>query len=99
MGLLERAKQSVEKAKDISSDLVSDENLANMIIVACAKQDNVNEALKTKGSVYRIHGVDLEMGIPPKVVYAIRREFDEETAQSKDFNPAPAGMVLVEDDD
>ena len=77
MGLLDRAKQSVEKAKNISLDLVSDENLANMIVVACTKQDNVNEALKTKGSIYRIHGVDIEMGIPPKVVYAIRREFDE----------------------
>ena len=78
MGLLDRAKQSVEKARDISLDLVNDENLANMIVVACAKQDNVNEALKAKGSVYRIHGVDLEMGIPPKVVYAIRKVFDEQ---------------------
>ncbi len=78
MGLLDRAKQSVEKVRDISLDLVSDENLANMIIVACTKQDNVNEALKTKGSIYRIHGVDLEMGIPPKIVYAIRRGFDDQ---------------------
>ena len=78
MGLLDRAKQSVEKARDISLDLVSDENLASMIVAACTKQENVNEALKTKGSIYRIHGIDLEMGIPPKIVYAIRREFDEE---------------------
>ena len=78
MGLLDRAKESVEKAKDISLDLVSDDNLANIIMVACTKQDNVNKALKTKGSIYRINGVDIEMGIPPKVVYAIRREFDEE---------------------
>ena len=78
MGLLDRAKQSVEKVRDISLDLVSDENLANMIIVACTKQDNVNAALKTKGSIYRIHGVDLEMGIPPKIVYAIRRRFDDQ---------------------
>ena len=99
MGLLDRAKQSVEKAKDISSDLVSDENLANMIMIACAKQDNVNEALKTKGSVYRIHGVDIEMGIPPKVVYAIRREFDEDMSESKDFNTTASGAVLVENDD
>ena len=77
MGLLDKAKESVEKAKDISLDLVSDENLANMIMVACTKQDNVNEALKTRGSKYRIHGIDLEMGIPPKVIYAIRREFDQ----------------------
>ena len=32
MGLLDRAKESVEKAKDISLDLVSDDNLANIII-------------------------------------------------------------------
>jgi hypothetical protein len=79
MGLLDRAKQSVEKVRDISLDLVSDENLANMIIVACTKQDSVNEALKTKGSIYRVHGIDLEMGIPPKIVYAIRREIDEQS--------------------
>ena len=78
MGLLDKAKQSVEKAKDVSLDLVSDDNLANIIMVACTKQDNVNKALKTKVSIYRINGVDIEMGIPPKVVYAIRREFDEE---------------------
>ena len=78
MGLLDRAKQTVEKARDISLDLVSDDNIADMIIVACTKQDNVNEALKTKGSIYRIHGIDLEMGIPPKIIYAIRREFDEQ---------------------
>ena len=78
MGLLDKAKESIERAKDISLDLVSDENLASMIMAACTKQDNVNEALKTKGSIYRINGIDLEMGIPPKVVYAIRREFDEQ---------------------
>ena len=78
MGLLDKAKESVEKAKDISLDLVSDENLASMIVAACTKQENVNEALKTKGSIYRIHGIDLEMGIPPKIVYAIRREIDEQ---------------------
>jgi hypothetical protein len=77
MGFFDKAKESVEKAKDISLDLVSDENLANMIMVACTKQDNVNEALQTKGSMYRIHGIDLEMGIPPKIIYSIRREFDE----------------------
>ena len=41
MGLLDKAKQSVEKAKDVSLDLVSDDNLANIIMVACTKQDNV----------------------------------------------------------
>mgnify|MGYP001263908298 CR=1 FL=1 len=76
MGLLDKAKQSVEKARDISLDLISDENLANMIMVACTKQENVNEALKAQGSIYRIQGTDLGMGIPPKVVYAIRRECD-----------------------
>ena len=77
MGLLDKAKGSVEKAKDISLDLVSDENLASMIVAACTKQENVNEALKTKGSIYRISGIDLVMGIPPKVVFSIHREFGD----------------------
>ncbi|SVD17025.1 uncharacterized protein METZ01_LOCUS369879 [marine metagenome] len=77
MGLLDKAKESVEKAKDISLDLVSDENLASMIVAACTKQENVNEALKTKGSIYRIADIDLVMGIPPKVVFSIHREFGD----------------------
>ena len=77
MGLLDKAKQSVEKAKDISLDLVSDENLANMIMAACTKQENVNEELNTKGSMYRIAGIDVVMGIPPKVVFSIHREFGD----------------------
>ena len=77
MWLLDKAKGSVEKAKDISLDLVSDENLANMIMAACTKQENVNEELKTKGSMYRIAGIDVVMGIPPKVVFSIHREFGD----------------------
>lgn len=70
-------KESVEKAKDISLDLVSDENLASMIMAACTKQENVNEELKTKGSMYRIAGIDVVMGIPPKIVFSIHREFGD----------------------
>jgi hypothetical protein len=77
MGLLDKAKESVANAKDISLDLVSDENLASMIVAACTKQENVNEALKTKGSIYRIAGIDLVMGIPPKIVFSIHREFGD----------------------
>jgi len=70
-------KESVGKAKDISLDLVSDKNLASMIMAACTKQENVNEELKTKGSMYRIAGIDVVMGIPPKVVFSIHREFGD----------------------
>ena len=77
MGLLDKAKESITKAKAISLDLVSDENLASMIMAACTKQDNVNEALKTKGSMIRIDGIDLVMGIPPQVVFSIRRKFGD----------------------
>ena len=100
MGLLDKAKESVEKAKDISLDLVSDENLtsmkesvakakdtsldlvsdenlASMIMAACTKQENVNEELKTKGSMYRIAGIDVVMGIPPKVVFSIHMGFGD----------------------
>ena len=77
MGLLDKAKESAEKAKEISLDLVSDKNLASMIMAACTKQENVNEELKTKGSMYRIAGIDVVMGIPPKVVFSIHREFGD----------------------
>jgi hypothetical protein len=48
-----------------------------MIMAACTKQENVNEELKTKGSMYRIAGIDVVMGIPPKVVFSIHREFGD----------------------
>ena len=77
MGLLDKAKESAEKAKEISLDLVSDKNLASMIMAACTKQENVNEELKTKGSMYRIAGIDVVMGLPPKVVFSIHGEFGD----------------------
>ncbi len=77
MRLFDKTKETVSKVKDVASDLVGDETLANMIIAASTKLDSVNEALKAKGSGYRIHGVDIEMGIPPKVIYAVRREFEK----------------------
>ena len=80
MSIFDKAKDSVketaQKVKDKSTDLVSDDQLANLIIAATEKQDNVNEALKAKGSDYRISGVDVEMGIPPGIVFGISKVSD-----------------------
>ena len=80
MSIFDKAKESVKetakKVKDVSTDLVSDDQLANIIIAATAKQDKVNEALKAKGSDYRIGGVDVEMGIPPGIVFGISKVSD-----------------------
>ena len=80
MSIFDKAKDSVketaQKVKDKSTDLVSDDQLADLIIAATKKQDNVNEALKAKGSDYRIGGVDVEMGIPPSIVFGISKVSD-----------------------
>jgi len=72
-----------DKAKDISSKVIdkaiefsSDELIANTIIKAVEKQEKVNKILEEKGSNYRVNDIDLQMGIPPTVVFGIRKISD-----------------------
>lgn len=75
--LLKKAKEFTGKIKDKTFDFISDEALADMIIMAVSKQENVNQVLSDKESLYRINGVDVEMGIPPKVIFEIKRIKDD----------------------
>ena len=86
--LLGKAKKIAAKVKDKSFDLIGDETLAEMIMAAVAKQEQVNKVLKEKGSNYRINDIEIEMGIPPKIIFGIRRKSEE-----KDNDQAP---VLTE---
>jgi len=72
--LFSKAKKIAGKVKDKSFDLIGDDTLAEMIMAAVSKQEDVNKVLKEKGSNYRISDIEVEMGIPPKFIFGIRRK-------------------------
>jgi len=73
MSLLGKAKDITAKVAEKAVEFSSDELIADTIIKAVEKQEKVNEVLEKKGSSYRINDIDLQMGIPPTVVFGIRR--------------------------
>ena len=82
MSIFDKAKEASNKISNKVSESVinfsSDELIANTIIKAVKKQENVNALLKDKGSNYRVSDIDLEMGIPPTVSFGVRRINDKD---------------------
>ena len=85
MGILDRAKKITDKVKGGSFKLISDELLADIVMMSAAKQETVNEVLKTRGSDYRVGKVEIEMGIPPSIIFGISR-----CPEPKPESPTPA---------
>jgi len=85
--LFSKAKKMAGKVKDKSLDLIGDETLAEMIMAAVSKQEDVNKVLKEKGSNYRISDVEIEMGIPPKLIFGIRRKSENEEEEDNSKMP------------
>jgi len=83
MSLLDKAKELSSKAVEKSTEFSSDELIANTIMKAVEKQEKVNDLLQAKGSNYRVNDIDLQMGIPPTVVFGIRKVSDNRTDVSK----------------
>jgi len=73
MSIFDKAKEISSKVVDKTVEFSSDELIANTIIKAVEKQDKVNKILEEKGSNYRVNDIDLQMGIPPTVVFGIRK--------------------------
>ena len=69
MSIFDKAKELTDKVTEFSSDEV----IANAIMKAVKKQENVNALLKEKGSNYRVCDIELEMGIPPTISFGVRR--------------------------
>lgn len=72
MGIKDKAKvlgTKVNETVTYSSDAV----IAKTIIRAVEKQESVNVKLKEKGCDYRIADIELSMGVPPTVTFAIRK--------------------------
>jgi hypothetical protein len=73
MGILDKAKELSDKVTESVVAFSSDEVIANTVIKAVKKQENINEILKQKGSNYRVADIELGMGIPPTVTFCVRR--------------------------
>ena len=73
MGILDKARELGDKVNESVATFSSDEVIANTVIKAVKKQENINEILKQKGSNYRVADIELGMGIPPSVTFGVRR--------------------------
>ena len=73
MGILDKAKELGDKVNESIATFSSDEVIANAVIKAVGKQENINEILKQKGSNYRVSDIEQGMGIPPTVTFGVRR--------------------------
>ena len=75
MSLIDKAKDAADSVKGKASDKsIGDEFLADYIIKFTGKQEHINEILDSKGSSYHIGGMEVEVGVPPKVVYTIEKK-------------------------
>ena len=86
MSIFDKAKEISSKAVEKTAEFSSDELIANTIMKAVEKQEKVNKILKEKGSTYRVNDIDLQMGIPPTVVFGIRKVTDNSVKSSDDEN-------------
>jgi len=77
LGILDKAKELSNRVVEKAVEFSSDELIANTIIKAVEKQEKVNAILQERGSNYRVNDIDLAMGIPPTVIFGIRRIPDE----------------------
>ena len=66
----DKAKESVEKVQD---QALGDDFLAAFIMKYAAKQEHINEILESEGSNYRIGGLEVEAGVPPKAVFVVEK--------------------------
>ena len=73
MGILDKAKELSDKVNESVATFSSDEVIANTVIKAVKKQENINDILRQKGSNYRVADIELGMGIPPTVTFGVRR--------------------------
>ncbi len=80
--LFEKAKEAVSQVKEKTLEYISDEKFADLITKAVEKQEAVNNVLQERDSNYRISSIDLEMGLPPKIIFGIRRISDTDSLKS-----------------
>lgn len=95
MRILDKAKEIGGKVSESVMSFSSDEVIADTIIKAVEKQENVNAILEETGSNYRVSDIELGMGIPPSVTFGVRRT-ENKNEKSHGESPQDASD-LVED--
>ena len=75
MSIIGKAKDAANQVVDNAKEKVlGDDLIADLIIKYGSKKEHINEILQEKGSDYRIGGMELEMGLPPKVNFTIEEQ-------------------------
>ena len=69
----DKAKELTGQAAEMAGDLGGDDLIVSTIIRVAAKKDRVNALLEEKGCNYRITGIEVENGIPPKAAFSIEQ--------------------------
>lgn len=67
-------KNRVEQAAEKFGDLGGDDLIVNAIIRAANKKERMNKLLQEQGSKYRVTDIEVENGIPPKIVFIVTHE-------------------------
>ena len=89
MSILDKAKELSNKVSEKATEFSSDELIADTIIKAVAKQEKVNRILREKQCNYRISDIDLEMGIPPSVIFGVRRISEDSASEESTESMLP----------
>ena len=74
MSLIDKAKELSGQAAEKVGDLGGDDLITNTIIRVVNKKDRINSSLEEKGCDYRISGIEVENGIPPKVTVIVKQQ-------------------------
>ncbi len=74
MSIIDKAKELTGQAVEKAGDLGGDDLIVNTIIRLAEKKERINKLLEEQGCDYRISGIDVENGIPPKASFSVERE-------------------------
>ncbi len=73
MSIIDKAKELSGQAVEKVGDLGGDDLIVNTIIRLAEKKERINKLLEEQGCDYRISGIDVENGIPPKASFSVER--------------------------
>lgn len=73
MSIIDKAKELSGQALEKAGDLGGDDLIVNTIIRLAEKKERINKLLEEQGCDYRISGIDVENGIPPKASFSVER--------------------------
>ena len=74
MSIIDQAKEAAISVADKASDkALGDDLIADLIVKYGSKKEHINEILEERGADYRISKMELEIGLPPKMIFSIEK--------------------------